>query len=279
MADMKILAVWRYPVKSMSGEPLEAVFVSKRGLTGDRAYALVDEANRTVGSAKNAKRFGELLKWQVRFFATPEPNAPAPPVVMTLPDGRELVSSDSATASQLADMFGPHVSLVSSAPEGLMMQIAAGTLGGKFAATTEIPVSGGAPPGTLFNYSPVHLITTSTLQKLQSAYPDGRFAIERFRPNFVVDCEAAGFPENAWVGRELAVGPEVRLRLTIPCPRCVVPTLPRRDLPPDPEILRTIASENRIHLGDFGNLPCAGVYAEVVREGNVRRGDSLRLIE
>ena len=44
------------------------------------------------------------------------------------------------------------------------------------------------------------------------------------------------------------------------------------------EDLRTIAKGNRVDLGDFGKLPCAGVYAEVVKPGVVRRGDTIRWI-
>jgi uncharacterized protein len=37
-----IVSLWRYPVKSMMGEELNAAEVTKDGLLGDRAYALVD---------------------------------------------------------------------------------------------------------------------------------------------------------------------------------------------------------------------------------------------
>jgi uncharacterized protein len=37
-----VVTLWRYPVKSMLGEELNASEVSPRGLLGDRAYALVD---------------------------------------------------------------------------------------------------------------------------------------------------------------------------------------------------------------------------------------------
>ena len=43
-------SLWRYPVKSMMGEELNAAEVTERGLRGDRPYALVDCAdvpNRT----------------------------------------------------------------------------------------------------------------------------------------------------------------------------------------------------------------------------------------
>jgi hypothetical protein len=74
----------------------------------------------------------------------------------------------------------------------------------------------------------------------------------------------------------LAIGDEVVLRVTIPCPRCVNTTLPQSDLPPDAGILRTIAKHNRRDLGDFGSLPCAGVYADVMKPGTIRRGDAVR---
>ena len=54
-------------------------------------------------------------------------------------------------------------------------------------------------------------------------------------------------------------------------------TLPRADLPHDPRILRTLAEQNRLDLGDFGHLPCAGVYADVVQPGSIRRGDRVQL--
>ncbi len=35
-----VVSLWRYPVKSMMGEELNAAEVTDRGLLGDRAYAL-----------------------------------------------------------------------------------------------------------------------------------------------------------------------------------------------------------------------------------------------
>jgi len=271
-----VSSLWRYPVKSMAGEPLDSISVTARGLAGDRAYALMDTRTSTVGSAKNVKRFGELLKCRAQFAGKQEIDAPPPPIVISLANGRTLHSTDKNIDAELSKYFGEGVSLVSNAPEGLVVEFAAGTLGGKFAQTTQLPVSSGAPKGTLFNYAAVHLVTTSTLHQLRTAYPDGDFAIERFRPNIVIDCPGSnGFLENEWVGDEIAIGSEVRLKVTIPCPRCVVPTLPRTGLAVDPGILRTIVEANRVDLGDFGNLPCTGVYADVVQPGIIHCGDDV----
>ena len=76
------------------------------------------------------------------------------------------------------------------------------------------------------------------------------------------------FVENAWIGHTLAIGDEVRLSITGPCPRCVMTTLPQGDLPRDPRILRTAAQHNEVNVG---------VYAAVLRGGTIRRGDPVRL--
>ncbi|MDP9257522.1 MAG: MOSC N-terminal beta barrel domain-containing protein, partial [Actinomycetota bacterium] len=48
-----IRALWRYPVKSMLGEELDAVDLSEGGVVGDRAYALRDRETGKVASAKH----------------------------------------------------------------------------------------------------------------------------------------------------------------------------------------------------------------------------------
>jgi len=125
----------------------------------------------------------------------------------------------------------------------------------------------------------VHLIATSTIDGLQALYPEGRFDVRRFRPNIVVRSQGEPFTENAWVGRTLAIGDEVLLRITIPCPRCVNMILAQVGLPHDPGILRTIAQHNMQDLGEFGSLPCTGVYADVVNPGTIRRGDAVRYLD
>lgn len=151
-----------------------------------------------------------------------------------------------------------------------------GTLGGLHEKTTELPLAGGAPAGSFFDYGSVHLVASSTLEHLQTAYQQGRFDVRRFRPNLVVGFNGEPFIENSWAGRAVTVGNQVVLRVTIPCPRCVNTTLAQASLPRDPGILRTIAQLNRLDLGDFGRLPCVGVYAEVVKAGVVRRDDVVR---
>lgn len=126
------------------------------------------------------------------------------------------------------------------------------------------------PPGTFFDLAVIHLLTTATIDHFRELYPQGRFEARRFRPNIVVEpvSKEKNFAENAWTGRVLAIGDEVRLDISGPCPRCVMTTLPQGDLPYDPGILRTAARHNQVNVG---------VYAAVLRGGTVRRGDPVSL--
>jgi uncharacterized protein len=78
------------------------------------------------------------------------------------------------------------------------------------------------------------------------------------------------FVENAWIDRTVVIGEDVQLRITGPCPRCVMTTLPQADLPKDPGILRAAAQNNHANVG---------VYASVVHGGTVRRGDAIALMD
>jgi uncharacterized protein YcbX len=126
------------------------------------------------------------------------------------------------------------------------------------------------PAGTFFDIAVVHLLTTSTIDRLRELYPQGRFEARRFRPNIVVSTgsEDPGFVENDWIGRTVVIGDTVRLAITEPCPRCVMITLPQADLPKDSGILRTAAQHNAVNVG---------VYASVVNGGTIRRGDTVVL--
>ncbi len=116
--------------------------------------------------------------------------------------------------------------------------------------------------------SGVHLLTTASLRRLAAMLPapaDPR----RFRPNVLVDVPGEDLAEDAWCGRELALGAEVVLRLGAPMPRCRMVDLAQPDLPHDPRVLRALAAGHGTELGPT---------AEVVRPGVVREGDGARLL-
>jgi class 3 adenylate cyclase/uncharacterized protein YcbX len=268
---------WRYPVKSMAGEEISTAEVTARGILGDRVYALVDRSSNRAAVVRTWA--AELLGYYPRFEQEPEPDSPVPDLQIALPGGSTIGTADSDINVRLSADLGRELTLTVTSPPGLLIELPAGTLGGAMSEVTEVPMGGGAPSGAFFDYGCVHLIATSTIAHLQQAYPEGRFHIRRFRPNVVVRSQAEPFVENSWVGRTLAIGDDVVLGITMPCPRCSTVTLPQPDLPRDPRILRTIAEHNTQDLGEFGALPCAGVYADVLEAGTIRTGDAIQFLD
>ena len=270
-------SIWRYPVKSMAGEKLQSVFVSDKGIIGDRVYAFVnEETNRAAVVRKWAE---SLLNYHPRFVSEPDPHSKIPALEIVMPSGETLTTADSNIEERISTAFDRQLKLMTTAPPGLLIEVPAGTLGGNLIEVTEFPLAGGAPAGAFFDYGCMHLIASSTLNHFQKTYPEGRFDERRFRPNLVIHSDSEPFIENTWVGRTIMIGTEVVLRVSIPCPRCISVTLAQDDLPRDPSILRAIVEQNMCDLGDFGKLPCAGVYAEVVKPGHIRCGDTLRFGE
>src|SRR5213593_241051 len=90
-----VVALWRYPVKSMMGEELNATEVTERGLLGDRAYALVDGSDGKVASAKNPRKWPNLFDFRAALVEPPGIDANLPPVRITLPAGTIATSRQS----------------------------------------------------------------------------------------------------------------------------------------------------------------------------------------
>jgi uncharacterized protein len=263
-----VVSVRRYPVKSMQGEELNAVWVTPRGMLGDRALALVDAESGKIVSAKNPKKWPAMFDFRSEFVEPPRPGMRLPPVRITLPDGTCLISTQPDIEELLSQALSRRVQLSAAAAEQPVLEEYWPDME-EFPqrnTVTDEPISA----GTFFDGAPLHLLTTATLDRLREAYPQGRFEARRFRPNIVVQ-EADGevdFLEDRWVDRTVSIGDEVQLRIWRRCPRCVMTTLPQVDLPTDPGILRTAARLNEGFVG---------VYVTVVRPGAIRRGDPVRL--
>ena len=287
-----VAGLWRFPVKSMRGERLEQAELTERGLVGDRAYALIDVETGKVASAKSVRRFPDLFGCRAAFVEPPRAGGELPPVEITLPDDT-TVTSDSGDADRALSAFlGRDVRLARAAPDdftidqyhpdvedmdpaGYRDQVVEQKLGAAFFAEAGLPSP--VPVGAFFDLFPVSVLTTSTLERLGRLRPESRFDERRFRMNLIVDADGAGFVENEWVGRALAIGGAARVRVALPDPRCVMPTLAQDELPQDTEVLRTLVRHNRLQIGDAGRFPCAGVYAVVEAPGTMRTGDRVTL--
>jgi hypothetical protein len=184
-----VRGLYRYPVKSMRGEALEEAVVGPAGLVGDRAYALVDRADGKIASAKNPRKWAGLLGFKARFVAEPVAGEPAPPVVITGPDGVEKRSDDPDVDAWLSQAVGRDVDLRAASPEvaGLEFEEVWPDIEGlapqEFVDQTAVgreeggdvvsalPAGLFAPPGSFFDLSVVHVLTTATLARLAVLEP------------------------------------------------------------------------------------------------------------
>jgi uncharacterized protein YcbX len=235
---MRVLELWRYPVKSMQGERLPVAEIGPHGLVGDRGWALFD---RDTGLGLTARRVPDLLFGAGRL-------RPDGCVEVVLPDG-------TATADDvvLSDWLGRPVALRQAGAEPAPRY--------ESPDDDELPEvttwhewQGAGGPFHDIEVARVSLVTTGTL---------GTWDRRRFRSNVVLE----GPGESGLIGTQFRVGSAV-LDVNDPIARCVMVTRPQPGgIGRDTSVLKTI---HRQHGGDLA------VGAQVHTPGTVRTGDELR---
>lgn len=272
-----VAALRRYPVKSMLGEALETSEVSARGLDGDRSHALIDVETGKVASAKNPRLWRDLL--QCQGIGT------AGGIRIRLPDGREIAGHDAQVDAVLSQVLGRAVTLSSARETGAALeradpdQVIAQGIDARVDASP-LEIAQAAPLGGFFDFAPVQVLTAGSLRRIAEAVPEEHITLERYRPNILLELDGAPpFIENAWRGKTLAIGPELRLQFVAPTPRCAVPMLPHGSLKMAPGAVSAVARLNRIEMPELGPglFPCLGAFAVVAAPGLVRVGQEVRI--
>src|SRR5207247_6057984 len=113
-----VVGLWRYPVKSMMGEELNAAEVTERGLVGDRQFAVVDAATGKVAGAKNPRKWGNFFDFRAAYVEPPLRGSKLPPVRLTLPDGTVLTSGQPDLAQVLSKALGRDVEFAEARRRG-----------------------------------------------------------------------------------------------------------------------------------------------------------------
>jgi uncharacterized protein YcbX len=279
---MKIKSIWRYPIKSMAGESLKQSMLSQRGLVGDRSYALHD--GRSICSAK---KYAQLMNYSVQYDFEPD-GINIPPV--TLEIGNTAVNSEDSNLNELLTReIGTKVTLDKLRPDDNLeyyrrskeqqpveeiRNVLGLEEGEAFPDFSEFPDSSfefSTPPGTFFDAYPLLILTTNSLNRLQQLTKGTVIDERRFRPNLLIDADEleVGFIEERWRDQFLEIGDTI-IKLTLPCPRCVMTTIAFQDLKKAPQIMRTLVQENHHKLG---------IYGQVVKPGKIQIGDQAHLTE
>jgi uncharacterized protein YcbX len=221
----------RWPVKSLAGEPVDALRVDPRGAGGDRTYALthVFKGQTRRLTAREAPR---LLAWRATYDGADVDPAEPPSPVLTAPDGTRHAWDDPALPAVLAADLGREVTLHRD-------------LDGQQDLERSV------------------LVTTAATLAAVGDELGQPLDLRRFRTNVHVVIDAPAFAENGWEGRRMTIG-DAELELLHPCVRCAIPTRDPDSQVKWPQLLKHLT---HVHGGWFG-INARPLNAAAIRMGD-----------
>ena len=215
--------------------------VGAAGIVGDRQFALIDAESGLPAAPERHARWRKALHLQARSVAGRWPS-------IAFPDGFCCSVNDPSLKEGLSDYFGFAVALATHDPPE-------GDLGFPLIAHRH-------------EHFPLHVLTTSSLQRLAALRQIEAVDVRRFRPNLLIDVgEPGGFVEDQWVGGRLQLGP-VELLAREATKRCGITLISQPGLDEDPEILRNILRHNRRNFG---------INCSVANIGTIHIGDEVTI--
>ena len=231
-------AIFRYPVKSMGGERLEAATLGWHGLEGDRRLAFRRLHDHTGFPWLSASQLPDLL-----LFAPRRREGGAPedlPTHIRAPDGKDMPAFGEDLATEVGRRYGEPVQ---------MMRLNHG----------------------IFDEASISVIALDTVREigqLAGRSPD----VRRFRPNVVVrSLRAVPFQEDEWLGGVLSFGEgdgAPAIAVTMRDVRCSMVNLDPDSASPAPEVLKAVVRANQNN---------AGIYGAVTRVGRLAVGQAVLL--
>ena len=219
----EVKQLWRYPVKSLLGESCTELSIDRRGVVGDRWFAISNSKGK-FGSGKNTRRFRKiegLFNFQAKYDRET--------LLITFPDGRIFKANDPNLNRELSFALGQPVTLVS-----------------------ENNISH-------FDANSLHLVTTASLNWLKNLLPDSTIDERRFRPNLSIDTSEKGLIEHNWIGKNLLIGDELKIEITGLTERCIMVNMAQEELKCDRHILRKISKKSKNNFGVYAKVIRSGI--------------------
>lgn len=255
-------SLWRYPVKSMSGEEITAAFMGFSGFYGDRCYAFKNSAARKGFPYLNATAQEQMLRYRPR-FRHPE-RAMSPPNLVEAMSISPGVTPANAEPNDLSlDVVTPTGAVVAVDDPALLEMLVEGLRGENHLTLVR-------SDRALTDCRPVSLISLQTIRQVEAEL-DIPLDKRRFRANVFLNLASHdGFAEDELVGRRVRIGAKTEIAILERDPRCKMISLDPDTGAHNPEILRRVAKAH----ANF-----AGLYCAVLVEGVLRKGDSIHLLD
>lgn len=233
-----VAEIWVYPVSSLGGQRLSSAELTSTGIAGDRSWCIVDAETGVPASPEREPRWRAALFLQSRF----DSGRPC----IGFPDGQWLSVDDDRLKPKLAEHFSFAVEVC------------------PYVSETTAESCSATPIRNRYEPSPVHLVTTASLEHMSAIMGAERCDVRRFRPTILVRTNGGlGFVEGKWVGQDMVVA-TVALRATEETKRCGMTLIAQPGLVEEPEVLRTVVRHNSRNLG---------IYCGVSNPGTVQIGD------
>jgi uncharacterized protein len=257
----KVESVWRYPVKSMRGEEMDEIFAGYAGVYGDRLFAFESSASHKGFPFFTGRDKRQMIRYRARFRHPEKAVRPA----------------NWSEAQKLSPTLTP----ISASTDNLMIDVE--TPEGKTFAIDDAALI----EHLRANVDGKHELTLLRSDKaINDCCPLSIFAVQsarklgdetgvdvdkrRFRANVYLDLNSGdGFEEDGLVGKSLRFGSKVVIQVLQRDARCMMITLDPDTAEKSPAILKAVA---QAHEG------MAGVYAAVLTEGIIRRGDTVEIV-
>jgi uncharacterized protein YcbX len=244
----------------MRGEELEEAFVGFAGVYGDRLFAFKSSAAPKGFPYLTGREQEGMLLYRPR-FRHPE-RAAKPPNLSEAESMAPGINPLFADPADLAVDVETPSGQVLGVDDPALMSLLAKRMGDGHVLVLR------RSERAMTDCRPISLFSIQTGRQLGDAIGT-TIDKRRFRANIYMDlAPAAGFAEDAYVGRTLRIGPKVVISVLERDPRCKMITLDPDTAEPNAQLLRTV---NQSHDNK------AGVYGAVLVEGTIRRGDVIEL--
>ena len=254
-------SLWRYPVKSMAGEERDELFLSYGGVYGDRLFAFESSANHKGFPWFTGRDESRMILYRPRFR---HPDKAARPI--NLREAENLSPNINPVPADAADLM-----LDVETPDGTTYAIddprLIEHLTGKKHPKHVLKLK--RSDKALTDCRPLSILSVQTVKQLaeQTALDLDK---RRFRASVYLDLVAEeGFGEDRFVGKSFAIGSKVKVQVLQRDARCMMIVLDPETAEKTPALLKAVA---QAHEG------MAGVYAAVLVEGMIRKGDPVRLL-